>query len=81
MKYLVRLIVGILWIINKYILCIIFSVLYIIWTFETKGLEEFWKECDSAFYIKKVFGIEEYRYDTLMDFIIDNENIKHKKTW
>lgn len=78
MKYLLKLLIGILYILIKYAMYIAGSILLVIWDFSFENLRELWEEHD-VFYIKTMFRTHEvYRYNTLKDFLLDRKNYTHE---
>jgi len=80
MKYIVRTLVGVLYMLTKYIILAIATIVLVIWDLSFENLEELWQD-HRTYYIKTIFcTIEEYRYDTLMDFILNRKNYQYADT-
>ena len=78
MKYPIKLLLGIVYILAKYIMLTIFSIFLFIWDLDIDLIKELWLDT-KPFYIHTVFQTEDYRYNTLLDFINNNKNYSHSK--
>lgn len=73
MKIIVKLLVGILYMLTKYVVLLAATVLVFIWELNIECVKELW-EGHKAFYIVSVFNLERYRYNTLWDYVKDNKD-------
>ncbi len=80
MKIIVRAIFGLFWIIFKYFILVLVSILGFLWELNFGIVYELWND-HGIFYKSLLFGnedLERYRYDTFFDFIVDNKNFSKK---
>jgi hypothetical protein len=73
MKYPIKYIVGVLFILYKIIAFIPVFIIAFIWNFNLKFYTELHEMFFSSFYVSYVFALEQYRYLTLSDFVYDRK--------
>jgi hypothetical protein len=76
MKIPVRFLFGFTLLLYKILSLLLVYLVVFIWDFSFERIKESYKEDIEAFWIKHIFHIELYRYDTLMDFVYDRKNYK-----
>jgi hypothetical protein len=80
MKYIVKTVAGVLYILATYFLLVICTIIMFMWELNFKFMEELWKDHD-VFYKRLLFkddSLEVYRYNTIWDYVIDNKEYSHK---
>ncbi len=80
MKIITRTILGLLWLVLKYSILVLSSIIVFLWELNFKLVCELWED-HKVFYKSCLFNnedFERYRYDTFFDFIIDNKNLSKK---
>jgi len=78
MKYVFRPIIGVIYLVYKYIMILMMIILLFIWYFKIKPIKKFWRLC-KPFYVSNTFHIEVYRYNTFLDFINNKKDYSHSK--
>lgn len=76
MKYIVKTVAGVLYILATYFLLVICTIIMFIWELNFKFMEELWKDHD-VFYKRLLFkddSLEVYRYNTLWDYVQDKKD-------
>ena len=79
MRVIVKGFIGIIYMLMKYITLVIAFTIVVIWYFDVKPAKELYKDFH-IFYISYMFhsSFEQYRYNTLSDFIFDRKDYSHK---
>lgn len=80
MKYIVKTVAGVLYILATYFLLVLCTIIAFIWELNFKFMEELWKD-HNVFYKKlylKSEDLEDYRYNTIWDYVTDNKDYSHK---
>jgi len=80
MKYIVKTVAGILYMLATYSTLIICTIIMFIWEPNFKFVKELWED-HNVFYKKLHFmygDLELYRYNTIWDYVTDNKDYSHK---
>lgn len=77
MKYIFYSIFGVCHVLTRYALLLILTIPVFIWKFKVTDVIELWKD-HKIFYISSIYSMEEYRYNTFMDFLLDRKDFTHQ---
>ena len=82
MKYIVKAVAGVLYMLATYLFLVICTMIVFIWELNIISIKELW-EGHYVFYKKLLFKSEElemYRYNTVWDYVTDNKDYSHRST-
>jgi hypothetical protein len=80
MKYIVKTVAGVLYMLATYFLLVICTIIIFIWELNFKFVKELWED-HNVFHKKLYFkseDLESYRYNTIWDYVTDNKDYSHK---
>ena len=73
MKIPIKILIGIFYIITKWICFIITSIIIFVWDMNLKNVKELYED-HKPFYVSYCFYHEMYRYNTLLDYVYNRKD-------
>ena len=77
MKYPIKFILGIVYILYKAVAFVLVSIIYTIWSFDFSFYKDLYKEMFDTFFMSHVINLENWRYITFSDFIHNRKCYDH----
>ena len=78
MKIPIKIIFGVIYITMTQISLALFSIIIFIWDMNLKNVKKLYED-NNVFYISYCFCHEEYRYNTLLDYVFDKKDISKSR--